>query len=135
VQGYDVARLAIDAGRHAVLLAGPDVAIQTLRAAVLARLASLDGPAHAMTGVTGPIWFTPARGRDQTVRIGRFQSELFESAPVQLVPAARPKPADLASGAVIALPSGEPVRRQRVVYTGVFLGVSPKRPPNFGKVR
>jgi ABC-type branched-subunit amino acid transport system substrate-binding protein len=121
VQGYDVARLAIDAARHASRAAGPDATIQALRGAVVARLASLDSPAHAMAGVTGPIWFTHARGRDQTVRIGRFQSGLFESAPVQLVPAATPEPADLASGAVIALPSGTMVRRQRVVYTGVFL--------------
>ena len=121
VQGFDVARLAIDAARHAALEAGPDASTTALRAAVLARLASLDSPAHALPGVTGPLWFTPGRGRDQAVRIGRFQSGRFESAPVQLVPAATPEPADLASGAVIALPSGDMVRRQRVVYTGVFL--------------
>jgi ABC-type branched-subunit amino acid transport system substrate-binding protein len=121
VQGFDVARLAIDAARRAALEAGPDASTKTLRAAVLARLASFNGPTHAMAGVTGPLWFTPGRGRDQTVRIGRFRSGLFESAPVQLVPAATPEPADLASGAVIALPSGDTVRRQRVVYTGVFL--------------
>ncbi len=119
VQGYDAARLAIAAARDAAAHAGPG--LQGRREAVRQFLASLDGPAHAIAGVSGPLWFTPARGRDQAVRIGRFVSGLFESAPVQLVPVRSAEPADLASGAAIDLGGGRLVRRQVVVSTGVLL--------------
>jgi ABC-type branched-subunit amino acid transport system substrate-binding protein len=118
VQGYDSARLAIAAMRDAAAHAE---GVQARRAAVRGFLASLDGPAHAIAGVTGPLWFTPARGRDQAVRIGRFVAGLFESAPVQLVPVRGAEPADLASGAAIDLGDGRLVRRQVVVFTGVLL--------------
>jgi hypothetical protein len=46
---------------------------------------------------------------------------LFESAPVQLVPAPRPSASEAATGALIDLGDGLFARRQQVVYTGVFL--------------
>jgi ABC-type branched-subunit amino acid transport system substrate-binding protein len=119
VQGYDSARLAIAAARDAAAHAGPD--LRARRAAVRGFLASLDGPARAIAGVSGPLWFMPSRGRDQPVRIGRFVNGLFESAPVQLVPVRSAEPADLASGAAIDLGDGHLVRRQVVVFTGVLL--------------
>ena len=111
-QGYDAARLAITAARHAAQAGGD---IGAMRQAVRNYLAALDGPSHAVDGVTGPLWFTPNRGRIQAVRMGRFQSNRFDSAPVQLVPA--PKEA----GSSIEVLPGEFVRRQQVVYSGIYL--------------
>src|SRR5262249_6772129 len=70
-QGYDAARLAI----AAVRATAPESAASDLparRAAIRAYLASLDGPARAVASLTGPLWFTPDRGRQQPSRVGRF---------------------------------------------------------------
>jgi branched-chain amino acid transport system substrate-binding protein len=120
-QGYDAARLAIAAARQ-VTTAEPGAR----RAAARAYLASLDSPAHAVASLTGPLWFTSERGRQQPTRIGRFHGTLFESAPVQLVPVPTPSSAELASGALVDLGSGRFGRRQQVVYTGVFLNEIPR---------
>jgi hypothetical protein len=91
------------------------------RLAVRNFLAGLDGPEHAILGVTGPLWFTPGRGRDQTVRMGHFHSKLFESAPVQSVPVQHVERSELESGAAVELDDGVVARRQRVVFTGIRL--------------
>jgi branched-chain amino acid transport system substrate-binding protein len=124
-QCYDSARLAIAAARAATRqAAAPDV--QTGRAAVLAYLRSLDSPTHAVASLTGPLWFTAERGRQQFARFGRFHGTLFESAPLQLVPVTDPTSAELASGAVVDLGLGRYARRQQVAYTGVFLNEIPR---------
>ncbi len=128
VQAYDGALLAMAAlldslARH------PDFATLTSRerrASVLASVASFDAPTRAVQGLNGPIWFTPDRIRRQPVRIGRFHAGLFESAPVQLVPVARPDPAELASGAVFQTEPGRYYRLQRVVQTGTYLNLIPR---------
>jgi branched-chain amino acid transport system substrate-binding protein len=127
VQGYDATRLAIAAARAAVAAETRAVSnLQSRRAAVRAYLASLDGPAHAVASLTGPLWFTPERGRQQAARIGRFHGALFESAPLQIVPVINPDPAEITSGAVFELASGRYARLQRVVYTGVFINEIPR---------
>jgi ABC-type branched-subunit amino acid transport system substrate-binding protein len=125
-QGYDAARLAIAAVQ--TVAASPEGAkdLPTRRAAVAKYLASLDSPGRAIPGLTGPLWFTPDHGRDQPVRVGRFHGEIFESAPVQLVPIPNADAADIASGAVVNIGSGHFARRQRVVYTGVYLNEIPR---------
>ena len=124
-QSFDAARLAIAAARAATRqAAAPDV--RTRRAAVLAYLRSLDSPAHAVASLTGPLWFTAERGRQQFARLGRFHGTLFESAPVQLVPVTAPTSAELASGAVVDLGLGRYARRQQVAYTGIFLNEIPR---------
>jgi branched-chain amino acid transport system substrate-binding protein len=124
-QGYDAARLAIAAARIAAREAGaPD--LKARRAAALAYLSSLDGPARAVASLTGPLWFTAARGRQQPTRIGRFHGGRFESAPVQLVPVSAPSSPEIASGEVLDLGPRGFVRRQQVVYTGVFLNEIPR---------
>ena len=60
------------------------------------------------------------------MRIGRFHGALFESAPVQLVPASNPSSAEIASGAMVDMGAGSFARRQQVVYTGVFLNEIPR---------
>src|SRR5271165_3123818 len=82
---------------------------------------SLDSPAHAVASLTGPLWFTPDRGRRQAARIGRFHGAEFDSAPVQLVPVASATAAELASGVVVETRPGQFARRQQVVYTGIYL--------------
>ncbi len=119
VQGYDAAQFAIAAVRSAASLPPSDLAGR--RKAVLDYLASLDSPGHALPGLTGPLWFTPGRGRQQAVRVGRFHGKLFESAPIQLVPVTNPDHAEIDAGTVIDLGSGAYGRRQQVVYTGVYL--------------
>jgi ABC-type branched-subunit amino acid transport system substrate-binding protein len=119
VHGYDSTRLAIAAVRATANQKATDLAAR--RAAIRAYLVSLDGPAHAVAGLNGPLWFTPERGRQQALRIGRFHGTRFESAPGQLVPVRNASPADVASGAVVDIGAGRYAVRQQVVYTGVFL--------------
>ncbi|MBF0562592.1 MAG: ABC transporter substrate-binding protein [Alphaproteobacteria bacterium] len=120
MQAFDAAHLAVAAARTA-MADGVASDIRARRDAARGYLATLDGPAHALSGVTGPLWFTSERGRLQTVRIGRFHGGLFESAPLQLVPVSSPDPAIIANGAVVDMGSGHFARRQQVVYSGVYL--------------
>jgi ABC-type branched-subunit amino acid transport system substrate-binding protein len=118
MHGYESARLAIAAAGAAVA-GGGDLRAQ--RMAVRAFLAALDGPANAIAGLNGPLWFTPERGRIQALRIGRFAGAQFASAPVQLVPVPSPDPAELASGELVEIGPQRFARRQQVVYTGIFV--------------
>ena len=112
MQGYEVTRLTVTAVR--AVLARKDVApdLHSRRQAVHDFLTSLDSPDHAVEGLTGPTWFTAGRVRQQAVRIGRFHGALFESAPVQLVPASNPSSAEIASGAMVDMGAGSFARRQ-----------------------
>jgi branched-chain amino acid transport system substrate-binding protein len=127
VQSYDSARLAvaaIGAVLAAATVAAPD--LKSRREAIRAHLASLDGLAHAVAGLTGPLWFSPDRGRRQAARVGRYHGALFESAPRQLVPVYNPDPAEVAANALVDLGSERFARLQEVVYTGVFLNDIPR---------
>jgi branched-chain amino acid transport system substrate-binding protein len=124
IQSYDSARLAAAGIRAALTTAAGD--LKGRREAVRAYLASLDSPAHAVDGLTGPLWFTPDRGRQQPVRVGRYHGSLFESAPVQLVPVTNADADEIAAGTVTDVGGGRFVRRQRVVYTGIFLNEIPR---------
>jgi branched-chain amino acid transport system substrate-binding protein len=126
VQGYDSARLAIAAVQAVAASAEGAKDLKARRAAVRAYLAALDSPANAVPGLTSPLWFKPDRGRDQPIRMGRFHAGLFESAPIQLVPVPRPEASEVTSGAVVAVGPGHYVRRQRVVYTGIYLNEVPR---------
>jgi branched-chain amino acid transport system substrate-binding protein len=78
VQAYDSTRLAIAAvWATASRLGNADV--KAFRAGVQAYLTGLDGPANAIGSLTGPLWFTPDRGRQQASRVGRFHGTRFES--------------------------------------------------------
>ena len=128
-QGYEGARLAVAAVRatfatrsvatDSVIDAAPD--LQQRRKAIRNYLLPLDGPAHGVAGLNGPLWFTRERGRQQALRVGRFQDGAFVSAPVQLVPVSHPDAAEIASKAVVEIGPGRFVRHQQVVYTGIFL--------------
>ena len=126
VQGYDAARLAMAALR-AVLASGSETGAdqQSRRKAVCAYLASRNSPANALTGLTGPLWFTPGRFCQQAVRMGRFHAGVFESAPVQIVPVTTPDPSELADGSVFELEPQRFARLQRVVYTGIYINEVP----------
>jgi len=120
-QGYEAGLLAI-AAVHATVGGGNAAhSVQARRAAIRAFLVALDGPERAVAGLTGPLYFTPERGRKQALRIGRFQNGRFESAPAQLSPVPYADPAEIDSGAVVDIGSGNYARRQQVVYTGIFL--------------
>lgn len=121
VSGYESARLAIAAARAAVTTPGTSGDVKARRVAVATYLKSLDGPAHAVAGLNGPLWFGPARGREQALRIGRFKGTHFESAPRQLVPVRHPAPGDISSGALVEIGPGRFAARQEVVYTGIYL--------------
>jgi ABC-type branched-subunit amino acid transport system substrate-binding protein len=120
VAGYDAARVAIEAVRAAtknIVAPGRD----QLRSFVLRFLKQLDSPTVALPALLGPMWFDHDHGRQQAIRIGHFRQGRFESAPVQLVPTTNPDTAEIASGAVFEIAPNRYVRRQRVVYTGVYL--------------
>jgi branched-chain amino acid transport system substrate-binding protein len=91
------------------------------RAAVLAYLHSLDSAAHALPGVLGPIWFNTEHGRTLPIRIGRYADAFLDSAPLQIVPVARPSASELAAGTVFEMSMGNYARLQRVVYAGIYL--------------
>lgn len=120
VQGYEATRLAIAAVRGT---ARPDgtPGLRGRRDAIRAFLTALDDPAHAIAGLNGPLWFTPGRGRQQALRMGRFNGTQFESAPGQLVPIRHADATELAAGTVVDLGGGHYARRQQVVYTGLYL--------------
>lgn len=121
VSGYESARLAIAAARAAANAPAAAGDLKARRAAAQAYLKSLDGPAHAVAGLNGPLWLTPERGREQALRIGRFNGAHFESAPRQLVPIRHPGPGDISTGAVVEIGPGQFAVRQDVVYTGIYL--------------
>jgi branched-chain amino acid transport system substrate-binding protein len=123
-QGYEAARLAVAAVRATQASAGSD--LKARRAAIRNYLVSLNGPADAIAGLNGPLWFTPDRGRLQALRIGRFQGGRFESAPSQLVPVPHPDAMEVASGDIVDIGGGRFARRQQVIYTGVFLNEVPR---------
>jgi len=119
-QGYEAARLAVAAVR-ATAASATASNLQKRRDAIRAYLMSLDSPANGVAGLNGPLWFTPERGREQALRIGRFQNGIFASAPGQLVPVRSADAAEIASGAVVEIGPDRFARRQQVVYTGIFL--------------
>jgi len=121
VQGYDAARLAVAAVRDAQERLPTNASTADRRRAVLAYLARLNSPAHALASLTGPMWFTTGRSRPQAIRIGRFRSGVFESAPLQLVEAGSYTEAEKRSGQVVEGGDGSLQRRQQVVYTGIFV--------------
>jgi branched-chain amino acid transport system substrate-binding protein len=118
-QAYEATRLAIAAVREAFASQATD--LQSRRRAVREFLVALDGPANAMPGLTGPLWFTSERGRVQSVRVGRFHGELIESAPLQLVAVPNPDRTEIAAGSIVDLGAGRFARRQQVVYSGIYL--------------
>jgi ABC-type branched-subunit amino acid transport system substrate-binding protein len=120
VQAYDAMRLAIAAVRSTAK-AQTAPGVKARREAVRAYLASLDGPANAVAGINGPLWFTPNRGRQQALRMGRFNGRQFESAPSQLVPVRHPEASEIAGGTAVEMGNGSYARRQQVVYSGLFL--------------
>jgi ABC-type branched-subunit amino acid transport system substrate-binding protein len=119
VQADEASSLAMAAIRAALATHPADTA--AARRAVMAYFKSLDSPATALSGLAGPIWFTPDRVRPEPVRMGRFHDGLFESAPLQIVPVTVPDKDAIASGAVFDLGDGHYGRLQSVVYTGVFM--------------
>jgi len=127
VQAYDGSRLALAAVRAAFDKPTDSTAdLRQRREAVRSYLMSLDGPAKAMQGLTGPLWFTPDRVCQQAVRIGRFHSGLFESAPLQIVSVPHPDASDITTGDVFAVEPGRYARLQRVVYAGIFINEIPR---------
>jgi ABC-type branched-subunit amino acid transport system substrate-binding protein len=125
VQGYDSARLAIAAVRHAAML-GAGASKEAKRRAAVGYLASLNGGANTIQGVTGPLWFTPDRGRAQPVRMGVYENGLFESAPLQITPVINPDRSEIATGTLLDIGPGQYARFQQVVYTGIYLNEIPR---------
>ena len=116
-QGYDATRLAIAAGRAALARGASDVAAR--RKAVVEYLTAIDGPAQAISSLTGPLWFTPTRNRQQAARVGRFHDTGFEFG---ADPARSSEPPDEGRDRFRRRgESGHFARRQQVVYAGVFV--------------
>jgi branched-chain amino acid transport system substrate-binding protein len=123
VHGYEAALLAI-AGVRAT--AGDAGDLKARRKAIFDYLKTLDGPARAISGLNGPLWFTPEKGRLQALRMGRFEGSRFESARAQLVPVANFDPGEIASSAVVDIGGGRFARHQKIVYSGVYLNDVPR---------
>ena len=119
VLAYDATRMLLDVLTSSLRSAPTDTAAR--RRAVREAIAALNGPSRALPGLSGPIWFDPGHGRPAAVRMARFDRDLLESAPLQLVPVANPDPAELLAGTVVAVADGRFIRVQQVVYTGVYL--------------
>ncbi len=124
IAAYDAATLAIAAARATVddPVAGVDLPGQ--RAAITDFLLSLDAPEKALPGLLGPIWFDDSRARPQaieSIRVGQFSNDRFESAPIQIVPAPVSTSDTLDAGTVFRLSENRFAQLQRVVRTGVFI--------------
>ena len=126
VQGYEAMRLAVAAVRATAAKSEVSPGLRARRDAIRSYLISLNGPANGVAGLNGPLWFTPERGRQQALRMGRFHGAEFESAPTQLVPVRNPDAAEIAAGTIVEIDSRRFARRQQVVYTGVFLNEIPQ---------
>ena len=127
VLAYDATRMLL--GALAAALpggGGPPADTAARRRAVRDAVAALDGPARAFAGVSGPIWFDAAGGRPAAVRMARFDRDLLESAPLQLVPVANPDLAERVAGTVVPVGEGRFARLQRVVYAGIYLNEMPR---------
>jgi ABC-type branched-subunit amino acid transport system substrate-binding protein len=120
VLAYDATRMLLGALAPA-LRGGVPADTPARRRAVREAIAALDGPSQAIAGLSGPIWFDPARGRPSVVRMARFERDLLESAPLQLVPVAKPDPAEILAGTVVSVADGRFARFQRVAYAGIHL--------------
>jgi hypothetical protein len=120
VAGYDAARAAVEAirGIPAQTKTNDPAA---MRAAALSVLGSFDEPARAPAALLGPIVFDATRGRETTVRIGRFNRGRFESAPLQIVSVVNPHESEIKSGAVFEMQPGRYARLQRVIYSGIYV--------------
>jgi branched-chain amino acid transport system substrate-binding protein len=119
VLAYDATRMLL--GILAPARRGVPADTQARRRAVREALAALNGPSQAIAGLSGPIWFDQARGRTSIVRMARFERDLLESAPLQLVPVVNPDPAEILAGTVVSVADGRFARFQRVAYAGVHL--------------
>lgn len=92
------------------------------RRAVRAAILALDGPARAFPGLSGPLWFDGTHGRPASaVRMARFDRDVLESAPLQLVPVANPGIDEQLAGLVVPVAERGFARFQRVVYAGIYL--------------
>ena len=121
VAGYDAARLASAAVRSVAAKVGANADTASMRKAALAFVRSLDSPDRAIPGLLGPIWFDADHSRTVAIRVGRFNGDRFESAPMQIVPVTTPSADELSSGAVFEMQPGRFGRLQRVVYSGIYL--------------
>ncbi|HYI82631.1 MAG TPA: ABC transporter substrate-binding protein, partial [Acetobacteraceae bacterium] len=128
VLAYDATRMLLGAVASALTpvtggssAAPPAADAAARRRAVREAVAARDGPARAFAGLSGPVWFDPARGRPAAVRMARFDRDLLESAPLQLVLVTNPDLAERIAGTVFPVAEGRFARLQRVVYTGIHL--------------
>ena len=119
VLAYDATRMLLDVLTSALRGAPTDTASR--RRAVREAVAALNGPSQALPGLSGPIWFDPAHGRPAAARMARFDRDLLETAPLQLVPVVNPDRAEILAGTVVAVADRRFARFQLVVYTGVYL--------------
>ena len=119
VQAYDATRMLLELLPAALRGAPADLAGR--RRAVREAIAALNGPSQALPGLSGPIWFDPARGRPAAMRMARFDHDLLATAPIQLVPVVNPDRAEIVAGTVVPVADGRHVRFQQVVYTGIYL--------------
>ena len=127
VLAYDATRMLLGAVAAALPGGGgAPVDTRARRRTVRDAVAALDGPARAFAGVSGPIWFDAAGGRPAAVRMARFDRDLLESAPLQLVPVANPDLAERVAGTVVPVGEGRFARLQRVVYAGIYLNEMPR---------
>jgi ABC-type branched-subunit amino acid transport system substrate-binding protein len=69
----------------------------------------------------GGVWLPDERRRELPLRIGRYQGTLLKSALTQLVPVPNTDPVEVASGRLVDLGGGQYARRQRVVYSGLYI--------------
>lgn len=117
VAGYDAALTAVAAMRAT----GANSDIKARRGAAVRWLASLNSVDQALPGLLGPLWFDTEHGGHRAVRIARFERGRLESAPLQIVSVPNPDRVEIKSGAVFEIEPGSWGRKQRVVYSGMFL--------------
>ena len=121
--GQDAVRLLVAALRNAHLGNTPGT-LDVDRDAVRAALASINGPATAVPGINGPLYFNAHREMPRSLQFGFFHEGRLVSAPLQLVRVQDPDLVDIdremEQGHIVQI-GEEFFWLQRVVYTGIEL--------------
>ena len=120
VQAYDTLMLAAEAIRSVGEARTFDLTPGEWRVELLSYFKSHGSALAAQSLTSGGVWFAGERRMRQVVRIGRYQGTMLKSALTQLVPVPGAE-ANRAARGLVDLGGGQYARRQKVVYSGIYL--------------
>ena len=121
VQAYDTLQLAAEAIRAVAEARTGDLMPGEWRVELLSYFKSHGSALAAKSLSSGGLWLPEERRLRQPIRIGRYHGTMLKSALTQLVPIPGADGNQAASRGLVDLGGGQYARRQRVVYSGLYL--------------